>query len=126
MLASCWVAANELAASEARESVSGWYESEAVVMGWPDVLMRARKLEPETSLSFSRRSSQRSSCRSLMTSPLRRATHAPPGRGRRRPCTPAACEVYTRHEPLLQEPASRLRSYLQDGDAHPMTEGSTL
>ena len=52
MLASCWVAANELAAREARESVSGWYVSEAVVMGWPDVLMSARKLEPETSLSF--------------------------------------------------------------------------
>ena len=41
-----------LAASEASDSVSGWYVSEAVVIGWPDVLMRARKLEPETSFSF--------------------------------------------------------------------------
>ena len=61
ILASCCVAAKELAASDASESVSGWYSSEAVVMGCPDVLMSARKLDPETSLSFCRRSSQRSS-----------------------------------------------------------------
>lgn len=41
----------------------------------------------------------------------------------RAPCIVAAA---AKHEPLLQEPASRLRSYLQDGDAHPMTEGPTL
>ena len=77
ILASCWVAANELAAREASDSVSGWYSSEAVVIGWPEVLMSARKLEPDTSLSFWSSSSQRSSCLSLMTSPLRRATSAP-------------------------------------------------
>ncbi len=68
--------------------------SEAVVMGWPEVLMSARKLEPETSLSFCRRSSQRSSCRSLITSPLRRATHIPPKRF-------VAREVYRPPSPTL-------------------------
>src|SRR5665648_984893 len=38
----------------------------------------------------------------------------------RAPCIVAAAAT---HESLLPEPASRLRSYLQDGDAHPMNEG---
>ena len=133
--AAAWRRTSSPPARPARAS-RGDTSSEAVVIGWPDVVMRARKVEPETSLSFCSRSSHRSSWRSLMTSPLRFATRAPPVESRP-PCTPAARAVYTRRAlsgqcqcPCIvftaaslsaarRNQRSRLRSYAQDGDRLP-------